>query len=410
MLLYQRIVRKIRSEFIAVKARNILKKRYMADEETAESYESEYQGNHDYSQYHTDIKTLAFYLPQFHTFPENDAWWGKGFTEWTNTKKSQPRFKGHYQPRIPHSDIGYYDLSRPEGIEQQVRLAKQHKVYGFCFYYYWFSGKKLMEKPLDILMKRPDLDIHFCICWANENFTKVWDGSDHEILMEQKYEEKDPAAFIADLKRYMSDPRYIRVDGKPVLMIYNMGSIPKLRSTIKAWRREAKEQGIGEILIWMCRTANNTATVLNVNRFVDAEVEFPPHGMWWKAITEQNMADKDAHIFDYQKLTDVLTERLDREKIRTNKKIYHTCMMGWDNSCRRKTGWTVYHRYSLNAFSKWLKAAVAATRKQNSEEERFLFINAWNEWGEGTYLEPDEKYGYANINTLSDAICQKDEL
>lgn len=392
---------------IVKRVRNKLK-RQGADYKISEAYVSDYQENRDFSGCTTDVKTIAFYLPQFHTFPENDQWWGMGFTEWTNTRKCVPRFEGHYQPRIPHKDIGYYDLSTESAIEKQIQLALQHKVYGFCFYYYWFSGKKLMEKPLDIFLKHPEWKINFCLCWANENFTRTWDGAATDILIEQKYTNEDPKKFIMDLKKYISDERYIRIDGKPVILIYNMSAIPDVKKTICAWRNYAQKEGIGDILIWMCRTNGSNAKVLGVKKEIDAEVEFPPHNMWWKPIKENWERKDEAKIYNYQKLVDVLTYRIEKEKNkRQGKKLYHTCMMGWDNSCRRKNGWTVYYGYKLEYFGKWLSVLVDEARKNKEEEERFIFVNAWNEWGEGTYLEPDEKYGYANINMLSEQICVK---
>ena len=171
------------------------------------SYDSWYEDDGDYSNYCSDVKPIAFYLPQFHTFKENDEWWGKGFTEWTNTRKSRPRFPSHYQPREPHPDIGYYDLSDWRVIARQAELAKRHGIYGFCFYNYWFSGKRLMEKPVDLLLAHPEIDIHFCLCWANENWTRRWDGNDDEVLICQNYE-NDSVQYIADLKN-MSTTRVI---------------------------------------------------------------------------------------------------------------------------------------------------------------------------------------------------------
>jgi len=192
------------------------------------SYHAWYEDNIDFSRHTTDIKAVAFHLPQFHQIPENDLWWGEGFTEWTNTKKARPLFNGHYQPREPHDDIGYYDLSDVETLRKQVRLARQHGIYGFCFYHYWFSGKRLLEKPLDILLENPDININFCLCWANENWTRRWDGKDRELLIEQKYEEQDPLKFIKDLETYLKDDRYIRVNGKPMLLIYKIPEIPNI--------------------------------------------------------------------------------------------------------------------------------------------------------------------------------------
>lgn len=359
--------------------------------------DSFYQENIDFSGKNSDIKTLAFYLPQFHTFKENDEWWGKGFTEWVNAKKSLPRFKGHYQPRLPHDDIGYYDLTNIESIKKQVKLAKEHGIYGFCFYLYWFSGKRLMEKPVDLLLKHPEIDINFCLCWANENFTKKWDGQNQNILMAQEYSKDDPVKFIKDIKKYIDDKRYIRVNNKPVIMVYNPHIIPDVEEVIKKWREEARKNGIGEIEVWTRNLLIDGNQPINE---ADAEFDFPPlqKGFSNSVITGL----KDAYLFDYSVVVDEMKKIYSTYK--HPKRIYYATTMAWDNSSRRKEGYTIYHNYSLNKFYEWNRAVVEQTRLLHNEDDRFMFVNAWNEWCEGTYLEPDQKYGYANINTLSKAI------
>ena len=369
-------------------------------------YDSRYENNQDFSERKTDVKPLAFFLPQFHEIPENDAWWGKGFTEWVNTEKAIPQFKGHYQPRRPHIDIGFYDLSNIETLKKQVQLAKQHGIYGFCFYYYWFSGKRLLEKPVNMFLQHQEISMPFCLCWANENWTRTWSGNQKDVMMAQEYAADDPYRFMDDIKPYILDSRYIRVDGKPILIVYNAGEIPDCVKTFEGWRKRARENGIGEILIWTCRTANHTAEEMQIVKEIDAEVEFPPHNFWkYKeiAIKDFNLNGKSAFIYNYQKLVKLIL-RLIKENKNEKIPVYRTCMMGWDNACRRSIEWTTYYGYSLKAFYEWIGAIVSEARKKFGEEERFFFINAWNEWGEGTYLEPDEKYGYANINTLSKAI------
>lgn len=376
--------------------------------------DSEYQDNMDFSEQTTDVKMLAFYLPQYHTFPENDEWWGKGFTEWTNVKSGEARFIGHYQPRVPHEDIGYYDLTDVEVLRKQAKLAKQHGIYGFCFYYYWFSGKRLMEKPVDMLLEHPEIDLPYCLCWANENWTRAWDGQNKNILIAQDYSDEDDIRFISDLKKYIDDERYIRIDGKPLVMVYNPGQIPDCHKSFKKWREVAEELGLGEILIWTCQTSNNTADLLHITDCIDAEVEFPPHNMWMEeaAIRNVELGGKSAFLFSYSKVVDEVIKR-----IRTPKEarvpVHHGCMLAWDNAARRKDAWFTYCGFSLKSLYKWVSVIAEEARKDFSPEERFVFINAWNEWGEGTYLEPDEKYGYANINTVSKALMGiplKDDL
>lgn len=370
-------------------------------------YDSKYEDNVDFSKYSTDVKPITFFLPQFHTFPENDKWWGKGFTEWVNTRKAVPKFEGHYQPRTPHEDIGYYDLSQFETLKKQITLAKQHGIYAFCFYYYWFSGHKLMEKPIRMLYEHPEIDMNYCLCWANENFTRAWDGKNKEVIMRQKYQKEDAYNFICDIKEYCMDTRYVRVDGKPVVIVYNPGQIPDAKDVFDSWRKYAIEQGIGEIQIWTCQTANNTAERLGILDAIDAEVEFPPHNMWWDNITvnDLELGRYSAGIFNYHKLVKGAINAIRQQRgVDMAKPLYRGCMMGWDNAARRENGWTTYIAYSLKDFYRWISEICNDTRQRNLEDNRYFFVNAWNEWAEGTYLEPDEKYGYANINTLSRAI------
>ena len=371
---------------------------YKNDYTNYPAYVCEYQDDYDFSNYTTDIKTLAFYLPQYHTFKENDEWWGKGFTEWTNTKKSLPRFENHYQPRTPHKDIGYYSLDNIDTIKKQVQLAKKHGIYGFCFFYYWFSGKRLIEKPVDFLLEHTVVDFPFCLCWANENWTRTWDGSEHSVLIKQDYTKDDQINFIKDIKKYIIDNRYIKIDNKPVIMIYNPTQIPDFEKLIENWRKCAIDEGIGEIYIMSkCDLAN---TEYKYTKYVDAEFDFPPQGIGHKETKITGLPSEK--IFNYKRIVDDI-EHLYREHFPL-KTFYHTCTMGWDNSARRKDNYTVYYNYSLDSYYKWLRVIIEETRRRNNPDKRFIFVNAWNEWAEGTYLEPDEKYGYANINTLSKAI------
>lgn len=367
-------------------------------------FDSEYQDNMIFDGT-TDIKMLAFYLPQYHTFPENDEWWGKGFTEWVNVKNGDARFSGHYQPRVPHKDIGYYSLENIDTLKKQAKLAKEHGIYGFCFYYYWFSGKRLMEKPVDMLLEHPEIDLPFCLCWANENWTRAWDGMNKNVLIAQEYSEQDDENFILDLKKYIDDSRYIRINGKPLIIVYNPGQIPDCKKSFEKWRECARECGIGEILIWTCQTANNTAEILKITDCIDAEVEFPPHNMWLDslAVKDVELNGKSAFLYNYQVLVDYLVDKLNKKE-QTKVPLHHSCMMAWDNAARRKNAWFTYYAFSLKSFYKWVVAIAKDARERFSEEERFVFINAWNEWGEGTYLDPDEKYGYANINTVTKAL------
>lgn len=369
-------------------------------------YDAWFQSNHIIENCKTNIKPVAFYLPQFHTFKENNEWWGEGFTEWTNTRKATPKYEGHYQPREPHDDFGYYTLDNKEMLQKQAKLAKEHGIYGFCFYYYWFSGKRLMEKPLDIFLANKDIDINFCLCWANENWTRTWDGLEKNVLIKQDYTEEDDINFIKDLKKYIDDERYIKVDNKPVIIVYNPKAIPDCKKTFAAWRKTAKETGIGEILIWICQTHDINATKLNIINDVDGEIEFPPHKPNIAAVDLNKLyfenGCKPSALYYYESIINSYLMR-NRDKSNTLP-VYKTVTLAWDNSARRNIGWVNLIYYSLESFYGWVNDTVRYTEKAHKKDKQFMFINAWNEWAEGTYLEPDKKTGYANINTFSRAL------
>jgi lipopolysaccharide biosynthesis protein len=366
------------------------------------SYESEYQENIDFSKYKPKVKAIAFYLPQFHAIPENDKWWGKGFTEWTNTRKAKPKFKGHYQPREPHNDFGYYDLTDIEIIKKQALLAKQHGIYGFCFYFYWFSGKRLLEKPLDLLLEHPEIDINFCLCWANENWTRRWDGLEKKILISQKYTKDDPYKFIEDIQSYLYDKRYIRIDGKPIILVYRPEHINNTREVFNKWRKYAAKIGIGQIQILICNTWGHTAYSLQIEDIIDGVVEFPPHHITRQEIENIHYFKKNGAVYNYKEVVSQIKNDLSSKRKNTDLfQLYRTCMLGWDNAARKRKGWFSFANFSLKSFFEWSSLLVENVIQMQNP---LFFVNAWNEWGEGTYLEPDKKYGYANINTLSKAL------
>ena len=368
-----------------------------ARSEAQNSTKPEYEANIDFTGFQTDIKPIALYLPQFHAFPENDAWWGKGFTEWDNVRKGEARFEGHDQPRVPHADIGFYDLSEADTLRKQARLAKEHGIYGFGIYYYWFSGKQLMKKPMELLMENKDIDMPFFLIWANENWTRAWDGNTRDVLIKQTYADDEPDMFIRDLKKYIDDDRYIRIDGKPVVGLYSPKEIPNIRRVLRRWRKAAFNAGIGDIYILTCASSATVAD-LQIADLVDGEYEFPPR---LKGFVAQEFKPDEGVAYNYKELVEA--ERRIYPTI-SHIDFFRGTMLNWDNSARRKTGYNCWSNFSFELFYLWLKEEIVYSRRFLREDKRFVFVNAWNEWGEGTYLEPDAKYGYTAINTLSRAI------
>lgn len=377
--------------------------RTLSNESFLLPYDSDFQENEDFSSHETDIKAITFYLPQFHACKQNDEWWGKGFTEWTNTKQSKPQFEGHYQPREPHDDIGYYDLSDIETMRKQAKLAREHGIYGFCFYHYWFSGDRILEKPVDLLIQNLDIDLKFCLCWANENWTRTWDGQNANILLEQKYLREDPLNFIIDISKYISDHRYIRIDNKPVIIVYKPHTIPNAKEVFSEWRKWWRENRGEEILIWCTRTDPDDAGYRKLKNDIDAVVEFPPAIVPYSIDQKRLSFDTSGYFHNYQQMISKIISGTELAEIPTSN-FYRSVMLGWDNSARRKKGWSTWFGFSLESYYKWLCHTISYTRKTFPPDRRFVFINAWNEWAEGTYLEPDKKYGYSSINTTSRAI------
>jgi len=350
------------------------------------------------------IRLIAFYLPQFHTIPENDQWWGEGFTEWTNVRKAEPRFRGHYQPHIP-GELGYYDLMNPQVRKAQADLAREHGLHGFCYYHYWFNGKMLLERPFDEVRSSGAPDFPFCLCWANENWTRAWDGLDREILMAQDYASYDHVAHFSWLARAFTDDRYIKVNGRPLFLIYRAEQIPRLREILADWRSVA--DGLGLPGIYVCAVKNmqfnmDRATINNLG--LDALVDFQPNqrdvatavpGGFSSLIGKArrflerllNPKLRGVHRYSYADIV-----RASLQKACSDERLFPAVFPSWDNSARRKENVTVIQNDDASLYGVWLADALQRVAA-NLPEERLVFINAWNEWAEGCHLEPDQRNG-----------------
>ena len=352
------------------------------------------------SQEHTRL--IAFYLPQFHPIPENDLWWGKGFTEWTNVSKAQPLFTGHYQPQLP-ADLGFYDLRVSEVREEQANLARQYGIHGFCYYYYWFAGKKLLHRPLDDLLASGKPDFPFCICWANENWTRRWDGSEHEILIAQDYSEAQNRAFAEDLVPVLKDKRYIRIDGRPLIVIYRADIIPDVKAASQQWRDIFRAEGVGEVHLCIMLTTfsglrSGLADLSSLG--FDSAVQFPPHETTGAVVPPPAPApDFTGQFFDYREVAiNAVAQRL------PDFKTFPGVMPSFDNTSRRKQAAHAFLNSTPETYEFWLRGAIEKAKHSLDNQEQFVFINAWNEWAEGAHLEPDQKYGHAYLQATHRAL------
>ena len=345
------------------------------------------------------VRLIAYYLPQFHSIPENDLWWGKGFTEWTNVTKAQPLFEGHYQPHLP-ADLGFYDLRLPEVREAQAQLAKRYGIYGFCYYYYWFAGKRLLHLPIDEVLSSKKPDFPFCICWANENWTRRWDGADHEVLMAQEHSLESNQAFAESIIHILLDDRYIRINGAPLLIIYRSDILPHPLRTTEQWRKVFRQRGVGEVHLSLAATFNSSFVDPKILGF-DSAVQFPPHAITAMEVAAPSTAvpDLSGKFYDYR---DTAIRNI-ANKLPLHK-LFPGVMTSWDNTARRKTAAHAFLDSHPDAYEIWLRGSIEKVKQRYSGDERLVFINAWNEWAEGAHLEPDQKHGHGYLSATYKAL------
>ncbi len=360
------------------------------------------------------IKLWSFYLPQFHPVPENDRWWGKGFTEWTNVKTAKPQFTGHYQPHQSDVGLGYYDLGDPKVMVRQADLARQYGIYGFVFYHYWFAGRRLLEKPVQSILKNKHFEMPFCFCWANESWTRRWDGMDDDVLMLQTYSPVDDLAHIRELIPFFKDERYYKHRGRPVLLVYRSEDLPEPEKTAELWRQEVRKAGFEDI--YLLRVEGITDAIDPSNHGFDAAVEFAPD---WRCLTRRVYLNKDGRwsedseaaesgsvtnrVFLYE---DVVTAM--QGKMSPAYKRYFGVFPAWDNSARRQEqGATIIHNATPVAYQHFLEQVIERTRRTFAEDDQLVFINAWNEWGEGCHLEADRRQGSALLEATFQALFKQ---
>lgn len=348
-------------------------------------------------------RVICFYLPQFHPIAENDEWWGEGFTEWSNVTPALPTFPRHYQPHKP-GELGYYDLRDTSVQRRQIELAKIYGIEGFCFYFYWFAGKRLLETPLQNYLSEPALDLPFCLCWANENWSRRWDGRDDDILIAQEHTPEDDLAFIAHVADYMRDPRYIRIDGKPLLVVYRPGLLPDPSETASRWRQWCRKNGLGEI--FLAYTQSFESDDPGEYGF-DAAIEFPPNNSGVPRVTEhcRPYVGFQGKMYDWS----ALIERSYSYRS-TPYKLFRGLCPSWDNTARRGSNGTILVNSNPRQFTRWASNAIRDTKARfKPADERIVFVNAWNEWAEGAHLEPDQRHGYAWLESVRVALaCNAD--
>ena len=359
------------------------------------------------------MQTIALHLPQFHPVAQNDAWWGAGFTEWTNVAKARPVVPGHYQPHLP-ADLGFYDLRLAETRAAQAALARQYGVSGFCYYHYWFTGERILERPVNDMVALGQPDFPFCLCWANENWTRTWDGRSGQVLLAQNYSDADDQQHIEALIPYFSDRRYIRVDGRPLFLVYRTELMPDPRRTADIWRKAAQKAGLGDL--FLVRVEGFVQDVDPASIGFDAALEFAPDwqrvgqihfSRWQHVLSYLGLFPKgyfDHRFADYRKMVAQMLDKPEPPYAR-----YRCVTPGFDNSARRKKEATIFLHNTPDAYQAWL-AEMARRELANSRpaNQKLVFINAWNEWAEGNHLEPDQKWGHAYLEATQGALASSE--
>lgn len=407
---YERIIRKEEkqdkiSKFKIQNDKNYL---YYYTKFILSQYDNKFSNYKEYKSYEKDkneIKLIAYYLTQFHPNEKNDEWWGKGITEWNNVNKALPQFLGHNQPRKP-GELGYYDLRLKENMKRQVELAINYGIEAFCFYYYWFNGERLLERPLNMFLKNKDLNIKFCYCWANENWTKRFSGTDQGVLMKIDKTKESYERFIDDIIEDMIDERYYRINNRPVLSIYRPSQIPETKKVIDTWRRKVKDSLGVDLYLIAVQERDTSIDWIKVG--FDAETEFQPKQIQHrcKEITKEVKPirkDFGGSVYDYE---DLVTNKRYIIEDNLKRKVYPAVMPMWDNTARRNFRGIIFHKSTPELYMTWLKETIKKVNNRNDLDDKLIFINAWNEWGEGAYLEPDSYFGYAYLQATKDAIIQ----
>ncbi len=339
-------------------------------------------------------RVIAFYLPQFHPIPENDRWWGKGFTEWTNTGKAKPFFRGHYQPHVP-ADLGYYDLRVPEVRQAQADLAKQYGIEAFCYWHYWFAGHRVLERPLNEVLQSGQPDFPFCMAWANETWTGIWHGAPDRILIEQTYPGlEDYQAHFEALLPAFRDRRYLKVNGKLLFLIYVPADIPDAWQFTQFWQELAHKAGLPAF------------------HFVSVGVRNPEYFGCQSCVADSPFVEINAPAIEVEASSGVkqpivhnyadLVSHLSNLCLAPNE--YPLVIPNWDNTPRSGENGLVLHESSPELFRQMMSDAVSAVEKHPDYEQRIIFVKSWNEWAEGNHLEPDLRYGHAYLEALRDAI------
>jgi lipopolysaccharide biosynthesis protein len=341
-------------------------------------------------------RLVAFLLPQFHPIPENDRWWGEGFTEWTNVRRARPMFAGHHQPRVP-ADLGYYDLREPAVRARLAGLAGRYGVAAFCWYHYWFDGRRLLEAPFDAVLASGEPDLPFCLCWANEPWSRRWDGSDDDVLQPQRYSAEDDEAHIAALLPALTDRRALTVDGRPMFLVYRAEDLPDAAGTARRWRAAARGAGLpGLHLVAVEASAAEPVDPRPLG--FDATVRFQPD---WRVLdrAEQLAVGPPAtRVYSYPSVWEALA---DAPAVPWRR--YPAVCAQWDNTARRGPQATVLHGSTPAAYERWLEASLRQVMG-GRPEDRLVFVNGWNEWGEGCHLEPDRRFGHAYLRATRRAL------
>jgi hypothetical protein len=343
-------------------------------------------------------RLIAFFLPQFHPIPENDGWWGKGFTEWTNVTKARPLFRDHYQPRLP-ADLGFYDLRMPDVRAAQADLARAHGIHGFCYYHYWFDGRLLLERPFDEVLRSGEPDFPFCLCWANEPWTRRWDGREKDILQPQSYSAADDLAHIRWLLPALADSRAITIDDRPAFLVYQSKDLPDPARTVDTWREEVLKAGLPGVYLISCETGWDAGWDATCVGF-DAKVLFQPQfAMLFGSGTQIDTgASAKLRVFDYQKAWSALANPAP-----VSYRRFDTVCPGWDNTARAGERGVVLHGSTPEAYRRWLEHAIERVATE-PRDHRIVFLNAWNEWAEGCHLEPDQRDGRAYLEATRRAL------